>query len=184
MFCSNCGAEIHGGKFCSECGAPIQQINPAPQPMQPKEPGHDIKICENCGERMLAQAIKCPHCGVSVKNSPFIKSDDAEHINQIRMNAPHIEVKKGFWERAREQAVEIDARKKTETRNYIPQPTDRPLSKRERIKENKANGIACCPKCGSTSLSANKRGWKITTGILGSSKIIITCMNCGHHWKP
>lgn len=66
----------------------------------------------------------------------------------------------------------------------MPQAQAIPLSKKQRIASNKANGIACCPKCGSTSISANRRGWKITTGILGSSKIIATCLNCGHKWKP
>ena len=26
-FCTNCGAELHGGKFCTECGAPIENVN-------------------------------------------------------------------------------------------------------------------------------------------------------------
>jgi hypothetical protein len=41
-----------------------------------------------------------------------------------------------------------------------------------------------CPKCQSTSVHAGKRGWKMTTGFLGSSKIIITCLQCGHKFKP
>lgn len=41
-----------------------------------------------------------------------------------------------------------------------------------------------CPKCGCTQISANQRGWKITTGFIGSSKVINTCMNCGYEWKP
>ncbi len=74
----------------------------------------------------------------------------------------------------------------------------KPLSKKERIKENKANGVACCPKCGSTSLSANKKGFGVgkaavgvfTVGVLGaaaggigSGKVVVTCLNCGHRWK-
>ena len=31
-------------------------------------------------------------------------------------------------------------------------------AKRQRIAENRKNGIACCPKCGSTSITANKKG--------------------------
>ena len=42
---------------------------------------------------------------------------------------------------------------------------DMPKTKRqtakERIQENRREGIACCPKCGSTSLSANKKGYGI-----------------------
>lgn len=35
-----------------------------------------------------------------------------------------------------------------------------------------------CPKCGSTQIQLQKRGWKITTGIIGSSKIERVCLNC------
>ncbi|MBS7566166.1 hypothetical protein KHS38_17285 [Mucilaginibacter sp. Bleaf8] len=56
-----------------------------------------------------------------------------------------------------------------------------------------------CPKCGSTQLSANKKGFSgkkavagvlVTGGIglfagtIGSNKIIITCLNCGKDFKP
>ncbi|TQI66269.1 hypothetical protein [Clostridium sp. KNHs216] len=101
------------------------------------------------------------------------KTVDTPEINPINSETPKKE--KSFWQRAAEEGREHNAAKAAQPKQ---------LSKKERIKENKANGIACCPKCGSTSLSANRRGWKLTTGLLGSSKIIVTCMNCGHHWKP
>lgn len=37
-----------------------------------------------------------------------------------------------------------------------------------------------CPKCGSTQIEIKKRGWKITTGFLGSSKNERVCVNCLH----
>ena len=74
-----------------------------------------------------------------------------------------------------------------------------PLSeKKKRIAENKANGIACCPKCGSASLSANKKGFGVgkavvgayvagpvglVAGNIGAKKVWVTCLNCGHRWK-
>ncbi len=51
----------------------------------------------------------------------------------------------------------------------------------------------CCPKCGSTQLSANKKGFSgkkavaggiltggigLLAGTIGSNKIIITCLSC------
>lgn len=79
-----------------------------------------------------------------------------------------------------------------------------PISKRgqakQRIKENKAAGVACCPKCGSTSLSANKKGFSagkaaagmfLTGGLagavaggIGANKVEVTCLNCGHKFRP
>lgn len=78
-----------------------------------------------------------------------------------------------------------------------PKPA-KPMSKHARIKENKRNAVACCPKCGSTSISANKKGFGIgkavvgawaagpvglVAGNLGAKKVWVTCLNCGHRWK-
>lgn len=56
-----------------------------------------------------------------------------------------------------------------------------------------------CPKCGSTQLSANKKGFGVEkaiagavltggvgllAGTIGSSKVKITCLKCGHTFKP
>ena len=56
-----------------------------------------------------------------------------------------------------------------------------------------------CPKCGSTQIVANKKGFKwfrfiifsiitlglgLIFGIIGKDKIEITCLNCGHKFKP
>ena len=41
-----------------------------------------------------------------------------------------------------------------------------------------------CPKCNSKHISINRRGWKLTTGLLGSSKMINTCQHCGYQWNP
>ncbi len=58
--------------------------------------------------------------------------------------------------------------------------------------------VVRCPKCGSTHLSANKKGFSagkaltgavLTGGIgllaggIGSGKVTITCLNCGHQWR-
>jgi hypothetical protein len=41
-----------------------------------------------------------------------------------------------------------------------------------------------CPYCSSEQIHAEKRGWKLTTGLIGSRKIIITCLDCGKQFKP
>jgi ribosomal protein L7/L12 len=42
----------------------------------------------------------------------------------------------------------------------------------------------CCPKCGSTEYHAGARGFSIVTGFVGSGKTVLTCLKCGHRWKP
>ncbi len=56
-----------------------------------------------------------------------------------------------------------------------------------------------CPRCRSTQLTANKKGFGLGKaaagglllgpvgllgGFLGSSKVKITCLKCGYTWKP
>ena len=45
------------------------------------------------------------------------------------------------------------------------------------------NQIAC-PRCKSTSISTNARGVNWTWGLIGASKTVNRCANCGYTWKP
>lgn len=60
------------------------------------------------------------------------------------------------------------------------------------------DSFVCCPKCKSTQLNANKKGFGIGKaivggvltggvgilgGFIGSGKVIITCLKCGYQWK-
>ena len=49
---------------------------------------------------------------------------------------------------------------------------------------NDGDDAVKCTKCGSTQVHAEKRGWDLTTGFLGSSKVYITCLSCGHRFRP
>lgn len=63
----------------------------------------------------------------------------------------------------------------------------------------KNEDIVCCPKCGSTQLTANKKGFGVgkalggallagpiglAAGGIGSGKVLITCLKCGKQFKP
>lgn len=41
-----------------------------------------------------------------------------------------------------------------------------------------------CPMCKSGDIHAEKRGWNLMTGFIGSGKIVITCLSCGKKFKP
>lgn len=45
------------------------------------------------------------------------------------------------------------------------------------------DGKVICPLCKSTQIQLVKRGWKITTGFIGSSKLYRVCMQCKHKFK-
>ncbi len=42
----------------------------------------------------------------------------------------------------------------------------------------------CCPRCGSTNITAGQRGYSLLTGFVGSGSTVNRCANCGHKWKP
>ncbi|HBM98454.1 MAG TPA: hypothetical protein DD413_03420 [Ruminococcus sp.] len=44
--------------------------------------------------------------------------------------------------------------------------------------------VVRCPKCGSTEYHAGARGFNLVTGFIGSGKTVLTCLKCGHRWKP
>ena len=71
--------------------------------------------------------------------------------------------------------------------------------RQKRIEKLRSESIAYCPRCLSTSLSANKKGFGIgkavvggalvgplglTAGNIGRSNITVTCLNCGNRFKP
>lgn len=39
-----------------------------------------------------------------------------------------------------------------------------------------------CPHCGSKQISAHKKGISFWMGAIGSQKVYITCLKCGHRW--
>lgn len=84
-----------------------------------------------------------------------------------------------------------------------PKVRAREAAEKKQISDRKEraaeNGLACCPKCGSTSLSANKKGFGagkavagawlagpvgLAAGGIGSRKLYVTCLNCGYTFKP
>ena len=52
----------------------------------------------------------------------------------------------------------------------------------EKSNPAQTSDAVCCPKCGSTEFHSGKRGWKLLTGLLGSSKVVMTCLKCGYKW--
>lgn len=48
---------------------------------------------------------------------------------------------------------------------------------------NQADDVRC-PKCGSAKIHAEKRGYSIWVGFIGSGNIVVTCLKCGHKFKP
>lgn len=72
--------------------------------------------------------------------------------------------------------------------------------RRQYLKDNSPqDGQIRCPKCGSAQISANQKGFSagkaiagavvaggigLAAGGIGSKNVIITCLKCGHQFKP
>lgn len=94
---------------------------------------------------------------------------------------------KGLADKSIESAKEKREQKKLEEREF-----------KDRIKQMDKDGIVYCPKCYSTNITSNKKGFSVgkaavgaiaTGGIgllaggIGKNKIELTCLKCGHQWK-
>lgn len=185
-FCSNCGAPLNGGKFCSKCGSPVTD---APQvnitPAAPNFGVDDDALLESLF--IETGASKITMCKRYAKEKGLDISVAKSVVDSFMDTKTFSE--KCAANRERQRTGMMAAQQ-------MPPITKRGQAK-QRIAENKANGVACCPKCGSTSLSANKKGFGVgkavvgaalTGGIgliagnIGAKKVRITCLNCGHQF--
>lgn len=162
-------------------------------------------FCYKCGTEIPDESEFCLKCGTKMPNngSEAIEQTEANVENESKKKKQTFMQKLMYGESGATSFAEFN--EKIKSGEYVvPQKstptlkTEKSPSKRQRIKENKKSGIACCPKCGSTSISANKKGFGIgkavigaglignpiglVGGNLGAKKVRVTCLNCGHQW--
>jgi len=83
-----------------------------------------------------------------------------------------------------------------------PKKEKQPIHSAQNISSTQVKNVKC-PKCGSTELTSQKRGYSIAKGLTigalsfpvslglgllgglhGRKKIDVTCLKCGHKWSP
>lgn len=148
-----------------------------------------FKYCKWCGAQIASNAKFCTNCGACIApaQDPLVR--------YCRNCGRQINAGTGFCPtcgRGRPLAQNPHA--------FDMSPKDQAkLATRQRIAENRAQGVACCPRCGSTSITANTKGYGIGKGVIGAAvvgplglvagnigrhKVLITCLNCGYRFKP
>lgn len=142
-------------------------------------------------------------CWLCLRRSP------EEKIKQTPEQAEQLRRQRKADEEAWRAHVQQDIRRQAAA---PPPPQPRPAAtppesewerqqrqKEERKRRAAEDGVACCPRCGSTSLSLNKKGFGggkaaagmfvagvpgAVAGTFGMNKMKITCLNCGYTYKP
>lgn len=149
-------------------------------------------FCTNCGNN-CGDANFCSNCGYNLKgtvvtvstpeNAPDEKAEMVCRYEKYKVKGNKIAtigaIRKNTgmsFDEALEIADELLI-------DEMPPARTWERDKKRRAELN-ASGQAYCPKCLSTSISANRRGYSLVWGFIGSNKMICTCLKCGHRWKP
>lgn len=180
--CPECGKEVSNkAAACPYCGMPFMEM---------EESLLSKYVCLKCGERLPENVMSCPKCGARVPDEKKLDRDmlycpECEGLNEIgSFSCAHC----GRKYKAAELASCILKEDKNEEKQQQTIST-----------EDNGNNQAHCPRCGSTSLSPNKKGFGVgraTVGTLafglvpglligsaGSKKIEVTCLKCGKKFK-
>lgn len=189
MFCSNCGKES-SGKFCSECGAQLTAATPADEPVQDNQDA----IIEVVGQKIDMNELRSLYGNDKINSIKHIAHETGAGLaaakkayeDGVKKMELGTEKKVGFWEEAKLRAAEQQKEKALAQK-----------AAKERLAALQRDGIAYCPKCHSTSLSAHKKGFGIgkavvgaaltggiglVAGNIGAKKVRVTCLKCGHQF--
>ncbi|HCR2111359.1 TPA: ribosomal protein L7/L12 [Clostridioides difficile] len=180
MFCSSCGAEITGvGKFCSSCGAPVEiEVVIDNKNIETKQ---DLIVNVNNTEINMTEIYRKYRKEKvnAIKNVMEISGLNIKEAKKI-VDSSFEELKINFID---------DTMSNSEKEKIINNQ-----NRKNNIEKAQQESVACCPKCGSTSLTAQKKGFGIgkavagatiaggiglVAGNLGAKKVRVTCLKCG-----
>ena len=155
----------------------------------------EVVFCTKCGKENRASSKFCGYCG-----NPFTAfvSDQNMSSNMTKedMDIAYYKADLLMKQQAlnlREEELKIRKEELKEAKKISDQQ-----KKQLRLQRLQYYSEAKCPRCGSTSLSGNKKGYGIGKGLIGASvvgpiglvagnigskKVIVTCMNCGYKYK-
>lgn len=188
MFCPSCGNNCGESNFCSQCGEKLSAQKAASEhrtqkaaPKSKYQPvvvnGKEIDLFKVVSKYGVNSARAYAH----LKRQYGIPKDQAKELlapyyDPIKANKPTL---------------------KSELIDAVNDAGEKGMEKANRKNELEKSGQVYCPKCLSTSISANQKGFGFVRGAIGASigldvgliagsigskKVICTCLKCGHQW--
>jgi DNA-directed RNA polymerase subunit M/transcription elongation factor TFIIS len=143
-----------------------------------------MQICANCFKELFDSDIKCDICG----------SEDIISDMLYKKTRKELETMSDFKRKHRVKDYPYNVVYKYLTMKYgerywreihsKPYQGESLYPRKETPTQPTKPKSVCCPKCGSTSIATTARGVDGFWGLIGASKTVNRCANCGYTWKP
>lgn len=148
----------------------------------------DVMFCTKCGKENRADSAFCGYCG-----NPFTAFvADRPETGELTKTDMDLAYYKANLQ-MQQQALQMQQQELEEARKQTEQQRQQLRLQRKQYDE-----MMKCPRCGSTSLSGNKKGYGVGKGVvgaaifgplglvagnIGSGKVMVTCMKCGYKFR-
>ena len=135
-----------------------------------------IVICNHCNKKVSDVSGICAYCGH--------KFNGSNEIYSMLQNSSVVKQKNNTF-----TICPVCNRKESEPMSICPTcgyfvGQNNEIPNKTRYSNVYEEKIPTCPRCGSTYITAGARGVNMTWGLIGASKTVNRCANCGHTWKP
>ena len=160
-------------------------------------------FCPNCGNN-CGDANFCSNCGHQLKEVTAVLDEKAKMLQRYekyKVKGNKLATVRAILKGTKGTGMSYEEAVTIADELFIDELP--PTRTSERDKKRKAAmdaaGQVYCPKCLSTSITANQKGFGfgraaigaavgldvgLIAGGIGSKKVICTCLKCGHQWKP
>lgn len=145
--------------------------------------------CDDCGKDVSTMAPTCPHCGRPMDQSaPVVDATMVAVATGQRISCPDGNCTGIIKGNGQCGTCGLHHMWKDEEDNW---------DQRTRAHEKPLPRQIQCPKCSSTQITAQKKGfglgksvlgWAVIGplgllgGVVGAGKVKVTCISCGHSW--
>lgn len=148
----------------------------------------DVMFCTKCGKENRADSAFCGYCGNPFTSFVADKPETGE-LTKTDMDLAYYKANLQM----QQQTLQMQQQELEEARKQTEQQRQQLQFQRKQYDE-----MMKCPRCGSTSLSGNKKGYGVGKGVvgaaifgplglvagnIGSGKVMVTCMKCGYKFR-